>query len=192
MTYFCPVRTIIGRAGLTTEFGMGSGVAPHVCSPAARGSLPRPKLSAFSGGRPRGADATAFSQISSGAAPQYWHRWVEQVRKTGSLGLRLCRSLQSSTSAAGGRRYPADTGVGRYIGLPGLTQRIINVVKPSTVSTGRLRSSLALHFPPINLVVYQGSSAHPKGAPSPDLGDGFPLRCLQRLSIPCLATLPCR
>ena len=36
ITYSCPIRTTIGRAGLTTEFGMGSGVAPHVNSPAVR------------------------------------------------------------------------------------------------------------------------------------------------------------
>jgi hypothetical protein len=36
ITYSRPVRTTIGRVGLTTEFGMGSGVAPHVSSPAAR------------------------------------------------------------------------------------------------------------------------------------------------------------
>ncbi len=71
-------------------------------------------------------------------------------------------------------------------------QRFTNVVKPSTVSTGKLRASQPLHIRPINLVVYQGSSAHPKGAPSPHLGDGFTLRCIQRLSNPCLATQPCR
>jgi hypothetical protein len=73
-----------------------------------------------------------------------------------------------------------------------MSQRFISAVKPSTVSTGKLKASRPLHTRPINLVVFQGSLAHPKGAPSPNLGDGFTLRCLQRLSNPCLATLPCR
>jgi hypothetical protein len=36
ITYSRPIRTTIGRVGLTTEFGMGSGVSPHVWSPATR------------------------------------------------------------------------------------------------------------------------------------------------------------
>ncbi len=43
------------------------------------------------------------------------------------------------------------------------SQRFINVIKPSTVSSGKLRTSLPLHIRPINLVVYQGSSAQPEG-----------------------------
>jgi hypothetical protein len=36
ITYSRPIRTTIGRVGLTTEFGMGSGVSPRVWSPATR------------------------------------------------------------------------------------------------------------------------------------------------------------
>src|SRR5467141_4891215 len=49
------------------------------------------------------------------------------------------------------------------------------------ISTARLKRSRALHLPPINLVVSQG----PSGAlrlGSVHLGEGFPLRCIQRLS----------
>ena len=35
-----PVRTTIGRVGLASEFGKGSGVSPHVMSP---GNLVLPK-----------------------------------------------------------------------------------------------------------------------------------------------------
>src|SRR2546426_6826977 len=49
------------------------------------------------------------------------------------------------------------------------------------ISTARLKRSRALHLPPINLVVSQG----PSGAlrlGRVHLGEGFPLRCIQRLS----------
>src|SRR2546429_2319685 len=58
------------------------------------------------------------------------------------------------------------------------------------ISTARLKRSRALHLPPINLVVSQG----PSGAlrlGSVLLREGFPLKCLQRLSPPHIANLPC-
>src|SRR2546422_2153723 len=54
------------------------------------------------------------------------------------------------------------------------------------ISTARLKRSRALHLPPINLVVSQG----PSGAlrlGSVHLGEGFPLRCIQRVSPPAIA-----
>jgi len=58
----------------------------------------------------------------------------------------------------------------------------------STISTGRLNTLQCLHRPPINLVIYKGY--HPFGSIS-NLGDGFPLRCFQRLSVGNLATQRC-
>ena len=69
-------------------------------------------------------------------------------------------------------------------------QPFISMVKPSAISTGQLKSSHSLHFQPINLVVFQGPSS-PEGEPKPDLGEGFALRCLQRLTCPGLATQRC-
>ena len=59
----------------------------------------------------------------------------------------------------------------------------------SAVRTGRLRRSLAVHSRPIDLVVFQ----EPSGINpwKPGLGGGFALRCLQRLSVPNLATRRC-
>lgn len=51
-----------------------------------------------------------------------------------------------------------------------------------SISTGKLNASLRLHIPPIKLVVFQ----RPSG--KSHLGRGFPLRCFQRLSRPCIAT----
>lgn len=44
-TYSRPIRTTIGRAALTSEFGKGSGVAPHVWTPADRVRMSEPVLS---------------------------------------------------------------------------------------------------------------------------------------------------
>ncbi len=62
--------------------------------------------------------------------------------------------------------------------------------KRLAISTGQLNTSLCLHLPPIDLVVFQGPT-EPKGSSKPNLEGGFPLRCIQRLSFPCLATQRC-
>ena len=51
------------------------------------------------------------------------------------------------------------------------------------ISTGKLRASRLVHTRPIKLVVFEWPSG------IPHLGGGFPLRCLQRLSGPSIATL---
>jgi hypothetical protein len=48
------------------------------------------------------------------------------------------------------------------------------------ISTGRLSTLPHLHPQPINLVVYQGPTVLSEG--KPHLGEGFALRCFQRLS----------
>ena len=53
------------------------------------------------------------------------------------------------------------------------------------ISTGQLNASLHLHLRPINLVVFEV----PQGISG--LGEGFTLICLQRLSVPNVATLLC-
>ena len=53
------------------------------------------------------------------------------------------------------------------------------------ISTGRLRGLPRFHPRPINVVVYHGSQARP------GFEEGFPLRCVQRLSRPHLATRRC-
>ena len=53
------------------------------------------------------------------------------------------------------------------------------------ISTGQLRALLLLHIRPIDVVVYHGSRGRSR------FEVGFPLRCLQRLSRPYIATLHC-
>ena len=54
------------------------------------------------------------------------------------------------------------------------------------ISTGRLSALLHVHLRPIDVVVFHG----PQGRPCFEVG--FPLRCLQRLSCPFMATQHCR
>src|SRR3982751_2079631 len=53
------------------------------------------------------------------------------------------------------------------------------------ISTGKLNALPRLHTRPINVVVFHGSQG------SSRFEVGFPLRCLQRLSRPYIATLHC-
>jgi hypothetical protein len=53
------------------------------------------------------------------------------------------------------------------------------------ISTGKLNALPRLHIRPIDVVVFHGPSGRS------GLEAGFPLRCLQRLSIPYIATLHC-
>ena len=55
-----------------------------------------------------------------------------------------------------------------------------------TISTGRLHALLRFHIRPIDVVVFHGSQGRP------GFEGGFPLRCLQRLSRPHIATRLCR
>jgi hypothetical protein len=53
------------------------------------------------------------------------------------------------------------------------------------IRTGQLNALPHLHIRPINVVVFHGSQG------STRFEVGFPLRCIQRLSRPYLATLQC-
>ena len=53
------------------------------------------------------------------------------------------------------------------------------------ISTGQLHALLRVHIRPIDVVVFHGSQG------STRFEVGFPLRCLQRLSRPTIATLHC-
>ena len=50
------------------------------------------------------------------------------------------------------------------------------------IRTGQLHALPRFHTRPINVMVYHDSKI-------PNLEGGFPLRCFQRLSRPCIATL---
>jgi hypothetical protein len=59
-----------------------------------------------------------------------------------------------------------------------------------SISTGQLNTLLHLHLQPIDVVVYHRPSEGLLPG-RPNLGVGFTLRCLQRLSLPDIATRHC-
>ena len=61
---------------------------------------------------------------------------------------------------------------------------------PRSISNSQLHVLPHFHLCPIYLVVFKGSYFLMEGISH--LEGGFTLRCLQRLSLPDLATLPCR
>jgi hypothetical protein len=179
MTDFRAISTIMGLAGLTAVFGMGTGVAPPVWSPGTRSAGLFAPPTALESGRPQGCGRDPWRELGEpdlmGVGSTSDHTMTTVVadrcrvrRRTDWLsthGLRVGRPLVGSVTAM----------------ESGWSSR-------SAVSTGRLRRSPALHVRPIDLVVYQEPSAK---ARKPGLGVGFALRCFQRLSVPDLATQRC-
>src|SRR5438552_599335 len=74
--------------------------------------------------------------------------------------------------------------------VPRLTSRPRRDQASRAISTARLKRSRALDLPPINLVVSQGPSGVLRPG-SVHLGEGFPLRCIQRLSPRDIANRRC-
>ena len=141
MTDFRARGTIMGPAGLTAVFGMGTGVTPPVWSPEKRpaGGQAAPAALFAIGGRSRSRATSARAAMASPISPR-----VDPDGR-GIVGPRRCRRGIGSTRDRSGR---ARGGAGGRIG----------VVKRSAVRTGRLRRSPAVHSRPIDLVVFQEPS----------------------------------
>ena len=90
------------------------------------------------------------------------------------------RPPRAAEGAAGGGGWRA----GRRHGSDAVVAGGVEVDR--AIRTGKLHALPRVHIRPIDVVVYHGSSARP------GLEVGFPLRCLQRLSRPNLATRLCR
>ncbi len=141
MTDFRALGTIMGPAGLTAVFGMGTGVAPPVWSPGRRprgGHAARPRRSGGDHARddPRHGSSDRGTGVRLAAArPRAGGSWP-----AGPSGAVSCRPP--------GSRAAPRAGGGVAIG----------VVKPSAVGTGPLRRSPAVHSRPIDLVVFQEPS----------------------------------
>ena len=169
MTDFRARGTIMGPAGLTAVFGMGTGVTPPVSSPEKRpggGQAPRTR---WSGCRSRSRKARVSSESWWWRHPRTWTLVADRGRRMRMReGFRRPRSGRAAW-VGGGRS--------------GWSSR-------SAVGTGPLRRSPAVHSQPIDLVVFQEPS-HVIACRKPRLGGGFALRCLQRLSCPDLATRRC-
>jgi hypothetical protein len=173
MTDFRAVGTIMGPAGLTAVFGMGTGVTPPVSSP----EMSPPRRSGRGGGGQFGGSHAGESTARSWSV---------------ALAFPLQRALTAAGSSSRGVRSDFNPG-GIHTAIRSPPAWVwggrIGVVKRSAVGTGPLRRSPALHSQPIDLVVFQEPSHC--SCWKPRLGGGFALRCLQRLSGPDLATRRC-
>ena len=197
MADFRAVGTIMGPAGLTAVFGMGTGGAPPAWSPeSARGAV-RPPGPALDASVSPGSGRTRSSVAGRGERVRACGGGDPAVLCPRDFGSSILDGrVEPSTPIAGsgiGRELPVGPGprppaprppgCGRCGGGSGWSSR-------SAVRTGRLRRSPAVHSRPIDLVVFQEPSG--TNAPrKPGLGGGFALRCLQRLSGPDLATRRC-
>ncbi len=81
------------------------------------------------------------------------------------------------------RRFPAG---GARRALSGRALSNENDQADRAISTGKLHALLRFHTRPIDVVLFHGSQGRSR------FQVGFPLRCLQRLSLPHIATLHCR
>jgi hypothetical protein len=171
MTDFRARGTIMGLAGLTAVFGMGTGVAPPVWSP---------------GNRPGDCHA---------ARPQANRSLITQTSQEASKR-DVDHSIVSPCVAPRGKRREFATALGygkRDPDIPGTTtgvagdgsgwssDRLLELVRcdaraPCTPSPSTWSSSRSLR----SLRYWK-----------PRLEEGFALRCLQRLSFPDLATRRC-
>ena len=98
------------------------------------------------------------------------------------IGFRL---LATATRPAKDNRSKLDLFVSSMTALwEGIGHESVQAYR--TISTGKLHALLHFHTRPINVVVYHGSQGRPR------LEASFPLRCIQRLSFPHIATLHCR
>ena len=114
----------------------------------------------------------------------------------------LCGPFSIQESAAGGLSYKAKKD---QTSLPGLLTHTFKTtyrtpslplhqptrpswISPRPISNSQLHALLHFHLCPIYLVVFKGSYFLTNGISH--LEGGFTLRCLQRLSLPDLATRP--
>ena len=135
MTDFRARGTIMGPAGLTAVFGMGTGVAPPVWSPEIRpagGQARRPRYPAVVGHDE--STIRAHARRWSWARPP---RTAVADRSRLVVGGRAGRPIGPRRFAGGGRSGWSSC---------------------SAVRTGRLRRSPAVHARPIDLVVFQEPS----------------------------------
>ena len=108
------------------------------------------------------AGLTSLFGMGRGGAPQLWPPCV--WRRTMTRDTERTRAAETPQGAA---RRPPQGGRGS-----------------GAISIARLRASPPVHLRPIHVIVSDGPVR-------PNLAAGFALRCLQRLSTPDAATLPC-
>ena len=102
-------------------------------------------------------------------------------------GIGSCHSAEATRPAKNGRSKTVWLAVEPEVFLAVQRWTLSNESDQANraISTGQLHALPRFHIRPINVVVFHGSQGRTR------LEVGFPLRCLQRLSRPYIATLHC-
>ena len=138
--------------------------------------------------------AATYSPASWDAVPSARRRLTAEFGMGSGVSLALLPPNLESPRPDGDARAPRRVGYTR-LSCPDTRVRLPpGTGLPSSgsdeayraISTGQLNALPRLHLRPIDVVVFHG----PQGRPG--FEGGFPLRCLQRLSCPHIATLHCR
>ena len=148
--------------------------------------------------------AATYSTASWDAVPSARRRLTAEFGMGSGVSLALePPNLQSARGEGGPRRSASPRATrlsfhvhwfGSMTSRPGRGAFLAGTGPPASgsdqacraISTGQLNALLRLYLRPIDVVVFHG----PQGRPG--FEGGFPLRCLQRLSCPHIATLHCR
>src|SRR5262245_27072212 len=147
----------MGLAGLTAVFGMGTGVTPPVWSPGIRPPGDQTRPAAVIASIPFQISNFKF-EIGDLRSRKRSRRWSRARQFAGGLVAWASFSRVGGPFAGIKDQLPAFSGV-KYSRWYGLWEgERIGVVKRSAVGTGPLRRSPAVHFRPIDLVVFQEPS----------------------------------
>jgi hypothetical protein len=154
----------LGR--FTAEFGMGSGVAAPRWPPGHR-TGPLPWDAAAAGARPAAVE------------------WLDPACRVCPCGARQARTSGHRLRGLALRAGSTALRPWNAAAPPAVACRASGLELSRAIRTARLRRSPGVHPRPIDVVVSHGPVGRPR------LEAGFPLRCLQRLSVPRLATRRC-
>ena len=151
----------MARERLTAEFGMGSGLIAPQKPPGRRNTR---------------KEANWVFKIGIVSTHHLVRSFETALRASSGCGLWMmpCSSHHLV------RKVPDFSG--RCFGWALINE---SVQAERAISTGKLHALLRFHTRPIDVVVFHGSSGRTR------FEAGFPLRCLQRLSVPYIATLHC-
>ena len=140
--------------------------------------------------------AATYSPASWDAVPSARRRLTAEFGMGSGVSLALLTTRPGKPTRGGGRQACRRVGYTRPVlsmtlgfstSAGGRVCRLPDRIEACrAISTGQLNALLRLHLRPIDVVVFHG----PQGRPG--FEGGFPLRCLQRLSCPHIATLHCR
>ena len=127
-----------------------------------------------------------FSRSLTAQGPALVRAWLCAGLRRGFGCLEIWRSVSRRSGEPGRLRRPFVQAVEAVQARRCMRSRMGSNQADRAIRIGKLNALPRFHIRPIDVVVYHGSSGRPR------LEGGFPLRCIQRLSRPHIATRRCR